>query len=72
MAGKQRAPYYGRCSASSLLWQVVSELTEAYGELEESQRELAELDCGRATVDEARLGALQRGIQRFAALARFG
>lgn len=50
--------------------EVVSELTELYGELEESQRELTELDA--PTLDDERLASLQRGIQRFAALARFG
>lgn len=50
----------------------VSELTECYGELEEKQRELQELELGEAGVGEERLANLQRGIQRFAALARFG
>jgi len=48
----------------------LSELTEYYGELEEKQRELQEL--GLDGVGEERLANLQRGIQRFAALARFG
>ena len=52
--------------------EVVTELTAAYGELEECQRELLELDGGATPLDDERLGALQRGIQRFAALARFG
>jgi hypothetical protein len=50
----------------------VSELTECYGELEEKQRELQELELGEAGVGEERLANLQRGSQRFAALARFG
>ena len=50
----------------------VSELTECYGELEEKQRELLELDMGFEGVGDERLANLQRGIQRFAALARFG
>jgi len=50
----------------------VSELTECYGELEESQSELSEMDAGVEGVGEERLANLQRGIQRFAALARFG
>ena len=50
--------------------EVVRELTEAYGQLEEKQRELLELDT--PGVDAERLQTLQRGIQRFAALARFG
>ena len=50
----------------------VSELTECYGELEEKTRELQELELGLDGVSEERLAHLQRGIQRFAALARFG
>ena len=50
----------------------MSELTEFYGELEEKQRELQELELGEAGVGEERLANLQRGIQRVAALARFG
>ena len=49
--------------------QVVSELTAMLGELEDSQRDLLELQ--QPGVDEDRLQALQRGIQRYAALARF-
>jgi len=51
--------------------EVVRELTEAYGQLEETQRELLELDDTRGLAAE-RLAGLQRGIQRFATLARFG
>jgi len=51
----------------------VSELTECYGELEEAQRELDELEVdGLEGVGEERMQTMQRGIQRFAALARFG
>jgi len=50
----------------------LSELTECYGELEERQRALHELELGEAGVGEERLANLQRGIQRLAALARFG
>jgi len=50
--------------------EVVSELTELYGQLEENQRELQELQ--NPGVAEDRMSNLQRGIQRFAALARFG
>jgi len=50
--------------------EIVSELTETYGRLEERQREMAELEA-EGIADE-RLQTLQRGIQRFAALARFG
>ena len=50
----------------------MSELTECYGELEEKQRELEELELGEGGVGEERLANLQRGIQRCAALARFG
>jgi len=49
--------------------EVVSELTETYGRLEERQREIAELEADG--VDDERLQTLQRNIQRFAALARF-
>jgi len=48
----------------------VSELTETYGRLEEAQRELLELQA--EGLSEERLASLQRGIQRYAALARFG
>ena len=41
-----------------------------YSELEERMRELAELEAPE--LDDERVQALQRGIQRFAALARFG
>mmetsp|Transcript_21427 Transcript_21427/g.59889 ORF Transcript_21427/g.59889 Transcript_21427/m.59889 type:complete len:468 (-) Transcript_21427:980-2383(-) len=47
----------------------VSELTTMYTALEEMQRELTE--AGAEPLDEGRLTAVQRGIQRFAALARF-
>jgi len=50
--------------------EIVSSLTELYGELEDKQRELT--DLSQPGVDEERLSSLQRGIQRFAALARFG
>jgi hypothetical protein len=50
--------------------EAVRELTAAYGRLEERQRELREMDA--PGVDEERLATLQRGIQRFATLARFG
>lgn len=50
--------------------QIVTELTDLYGQLEETQRELDELK--QPGVAEERLSNLQRGIQRFAALARFG
>lgn len=49
---------------------VLRELTETYGRLEEQQRHLLELEA--PGIDEERLATLQRGIQRFAALARFG
>jgi len=48
----------------------VSELSSLYGQLEERQRELQELEVD--DLDSQRLAALQRGIQRFAALARYG
>ena len=66
-AGKQN----GKGAAAPSAKEVVRELTEAYGRLEERQRELLELDELRG-LDEERLAALQRGIQRFATLARFG
>ena len=47
----------------------VTELTALYGELEESQRELDDLEA--PGIGEDRLANLQRGIQRFAACARF-
>jgi len=50
--------------------EVVSELTEKYGQLEEQQRELTDIDA--IGLDGERLATLQKGIQRFAALARFG
>ena len=50
--------------------EVVSELTDMLGQLEDGQRDLLELD--QPGIDEDRLQALQRGIQRYAALARFG
>jgi len=50
--------------------EIVSTLTEMYGSLEERQREMADLEL--EGISEERLQALQRGIQRFAALARFG
>jgi len=50
--------------------EIVSELTEKYGRLEEQQHELTEFDA--IGLDEERLVTLQKGIQRFAALARFG
>ena len=50
--------------------EIVSDLTGLYGELEELQRELADLQQPGVTPD--RMSNLQRGIQRFAALARFG
>jgi len=48
----------------------VSELTELHGRLEECQAELEEF--GQGGLSEERLDGLKRGIQRFAALARFG
>jgi len=48
---------------------VAAELSALYSELEEAQRELAE--AGAQPLDDVRFTALQRGIQRFAALARF-
>ena len=57
-------------SAEASPKEVVRELTEAYSSLEERQRELLEMDA--TGVDAERLAALQRGIQRFATLARFG
>ena len=48
----------------------VSELTELHGRLEESHAELQEL--GQPGLADERRAELQRGIQRFAALARFG
>ena len=52
---------------------VVSELTAVYSTLEEAQRELDELEPDApAGVDAERMASLQKGIQRFAALARFG
>ena len=50
--------------------EVVRELTEAYTKLEERNRELIELDD--SGLDAERLEKLQKGIQRFATLARFG
>ena len=50
--------------------EIVSELTDFYGQLEDIQRELQDLHHPGLEAD--RLQALQRGIQRFAALARFG
>jgi len=47
----------------------VAELSHHYGQLEESNRELEELDVD--AVNACRLSALQKGIQRFAALARY-
>ena len=47
----------------------MTELTALYGELEESQRELDDLEA--PGIGEDRLANLQRGIQRFAACARF-
>ncbi|KOO33972.1 hypothetical protein Ctob_012422 [Chrysochromulina tobinii] len=56
--------------SSRLPKEIVSTLTEMYGSLEERQREMADLEL--EGISEERLQALQRGIQRFAALARFG
>ena len=50
--------------------EVVRELTEAYTKLEERNRELIELDD--SGLDAERLEKLQKGIQRFATLTRFG
>jgi len=50
--------------------EIVSQLTELYGELEEIQRELHDLK--QPGVAEEQVNNLQRRIQRFAALARFG
>lgn len=50
--------------------EIVSELTELNGQLEDIQRELDELN--KPGVPEERLSNLKRGIQRFATLARFG
>ena len=48
----------------------VSELTACYSHLEETHRELIEMDV--SIDEEERLSTLQRGIQRYAATARFG
>ena len=50
--------------------EIVSTLTEMYGSLEERQREMGDLEV--EGIGEERLQAIKRGIQRFAALARFG
>ena len=50
--------------------EIVSDLTGLYGQLEELQREMGELQQPGIAPD--RMSTLQRGIQRFAALARFG
>jgi len=47
----------------------VAELSYFYGQLEESNRELIEMHADE--VEPSRLAALQKGIQRFAALARY-
>jgi len=48
----------------------VSELSSLYATLEEQNRELGEINV--EAVGAERLAALQKGIQRFAALARYG
>ena len=59
-------PISGGASAK----EVVSELTETYSRLEDQQRQLTDFEA--PGLGEERLQTLQRGIQRFAALARFG
>lgn len=60
----------GLSDAGRTAKEVLSEITDFYGQLEESQRELQDLN--QTGLEADRLQALQRGIQRFAALARFG
>ena len=50
--------------------EILRELTEAYGRLEERNAQLIELES--PGIDDERLTSMQRGIQRFATLARFG
>lgn len=60
----------GLANAGGNAKEVVSKLTDLYTQLEDIQRELHEVKHPGLRAD--RLQMLQRGIQRFAALARFG
>ena len=50
--------------------EVLKQLTQIYGQLEEQQRLLADMEVD--SLESERVEKLQKGISRFAALARFG